>query len=63
MRKRPNQEIPNQTLKSQTSSKYCDNINNLIELKHIIVNDVAWLGYSWSYYNKVIHKKCYLPSL
>jgi hypothetical protein len=63
VRIRPNQEIPNQILDSQPSSKYCDRIINQIDHKNIFQDDNCWLGNSWVYYNKVIYGKCKAPSL
>ena len=63
MRIRANQEMPNQILDSQASSKFFDNINNQIEYKNFNSGDVNWLGYSWVDYSKVIYGKCKLPTL
>ena len=42
MRRRPNQEMPNQILDSQASSKYVENINNKIEREHVYAEDYDW---------------------
>ena len=63
MRIRPNQEMPNQILDSQASSKYCDKLINQIEHKNIFANDNCWLGNSWIHYNHVIYGKYYYPNL
>ena len=44
MRIRPNQEIPNQILDTQASSKYCDKLINQIEHKNIFADDANWLS-------------------
>jgi hypothetical protein len=44
VRRRPNQEMPNQILDSQASSKYCDRIINQIEHKNVFADDENWLG-------------------
>jgi hypothetical protein len=63
VRIRPNQEMPNQILDNKTSSKYCDKVENQIEHKNILADDGNWLGNSFLYYNKVIHKKNEFPTL
>ncbi len=63
MRSRPNQEMANQILDSQASSKYCDKMNKKIEGKIIFANDFNWMGNSWEDYNKVIYGKCKDPTL
>ncbi len=55
MRIRPNQEMPNQIFDSQTSSKYCERINNQTE--NININkkyEANWFGYLWVLYDCVI---------
>ena len=47
VRIRLNQEMPNQILDIQSSSKYCDKINNQIEHKNIFADDGNWLGNAW----------------
>ncbi len=47
--------MPNQILDSQASSKYCDKVDNQIELKNIIADDYNWLGLSYVDYNEVIN--------
>ena len=55
--------MPNQILDNQSSSKYCDKINNQIEQKNIFAVDNNWLGSSWVYYQRVINGNCNWPTL